>query len=176
MKFRRIAFLRAINVGGRNVKMDELKDIVASLGFARVATHIASGNVIFEAALSDDRKIEQMLEQALQERLGFAVNVFVRSCSCLRELLAAPIGAEPAVASNIIFLKDRLDAQREAQLQLLVSDVDRFEVQGRHIAWQCNVKQSDSKFSNALLERKLKLSSTIRTRRTIAAIVQRFCD
>ncbi len=47
--FRFIAFLRAINVGrDRTVKMRSLRQVFESLGFSKVATFIASGNVVFE--------------------------------------------------------------------------------------------------------------------------------
>ena len=45
---RYVAFLRAVNVGGRIVKMDELRRPFAAAGFADVETFIASGNVIFD--------------------------------------------------------------------------------------------------------------------------------
>lgn len=57
-----IAFLRAINVGGHNVKMDELKKYFESLGFSNVETFIASGNVIFEASAKDAAKLEKKIE------------------------------------------------------------------------------------------------------------------
>ena len=39
---RYVAFLRAVNVGGRVVKMDVLRKAFESLGFARVETFIAT--------------------------------------------------------------------------------------------------------------------------------------
>ncbi len=42
-----VAFLRAINVGGHNVKMEVLRALFEAQGYADVATFIASGNVIF---------------------------------------------------------------------------------------------------------------------------------
>jgi len=44
---RYIAFLRAINVGGRNVSMAELRRLFQELGADQVETFIASDNVIF---------------------------------------------------------------------------------------------------------------------------------
>ncbi len=35
--------------GGRTVKMESLRELFESLGFSKVATFIASGNVVFEA-------------------------------------------------------------------------------------------------------------------------------
>ena len=46
---RHIAFLRAINITGRTIKMDRLRALFAELGLANVATFIASGNVLFDA-------------------------------------------------------------------------------------------------------------------------------
>ena len=40
-----VAFLRAVNVGGRFVKMAELRLALEDAGFTDVATHIQSGNV-----------------------------------------------------------------------------------------------------------------------------------
>ncbi len=45
---RYIALLRGVNLGGHTVKMDRLKKLFEELGFKKVETFIASGNVIFE--------------------------------------------------------------------------------------------------------------------------------
>jgi len=62
---RYLVLLRGINVGGRNrVPMAALRELLASHGHTKVATYIASGNVI----LSSDRSaaaIKRELEEAL---------------------------------------------------------------------------------------------------------------
>ena len=50
---RYLAFLRAINVGGRTVKMEELKKLVALPGFKNIASYIQSGNLAFDHAEKD---------------------------------------------------------------------------------------------------------------------------
>ena len=62
-----IAFLRAINVGGHTVKMDVLRQLFESLGFANVETFIASGNVIFESKAGNVKALEKKIETCLQE-------------------------------------------------------------------------------------------------------------
>jgi uncharacterized protein (DUF1697 family) len=52
-----IAFLRAINVGGHTVKMDDLRQLFEALGFSGVETFIASGNVVFE---TNARKVKAL--------------------------------------------------------------------------------------------------------------------
>ena len=66
---RYIAFLRAINVGGHNVKMDELKAIFETIGFGNVETFIASGNVIFDADLLDEDELELKIESELTSQI-----------------------------------------------------------------------------------------------------------
>jgi Protein of unknown function (DUF1697) len=77
--FRFIAFLRAINVGGgRTVKMQSLRQVFESLGFSRVTTFIASGNVVFETTTKKTKALERKIERALKAVLGYEVRTFVR--------------------------------------------------------------------------------------------------
>ena len=59
---RYVAFLRAINVGGHTVKMDQLRRLFERLGFSKVETFIASGNVIFESASRSAKALEKNTE------------------------------------------------------------------------------------------------------------------
>ena len=60
-----VAFLRAINVGGRVVKMDVLKKHFEAMGYSEVDSFIASGNVVFSSkgARGLDAKIAAALER-----------------------------------------------------------------------------------------------------------------
>jgi len=78
---RYIAFLRAINVGGRHtVKMDFLRHLFESLGFSNVETFIASGNVVFESEASE-AKVKGELEKRLQAYAGKPMGVVVRTAA-----------------------------------------------------------------------------------------------
>jgi uncharacterized protein (DUF1697 family) len=60
--------LRGINVGGRNpVPMAGLRRCLEELGFSRVSTYIASGNVILQSDRSTDQ-IRAQIEEALPRR------------------------------------------------------------------------------------------------------------
>ena len=49
-----VALLRAVNVGGTGkLPMAELRAMCESIGFAKVRTYIASGNVVFESELHE---------------------------------------------------------------------------------------------------------------------------
>lgn len=64
---RYVAFLRAINVGGRTVKMDRLREIFESLGLGDVETFIASGNVIFRSRSTKPQALEKKIERSLRQ-------------------------------------------------------------------------------------------------------------
>ena len=70
---RLIAFLRAINVGGHNVTMAELRGLFESLSLKEVETFIASGNVIFSSPSGDIRALQRKIEKQLLRSLGYEV-------------------------------------------------------------------------------------------------------
>ena len=80
-----VALLRGINVGGRNkVAMADLREVVASLGYADVATYVQSGNVVFTA----DAPKAGAIEAAVKERLGVSPAVVVISRDELERVVA----------------------------------------------------------------------------------------
>lgn len=71
----RAAFLRGINVGGRNrLPMRDLVAAIESVGGAEVRTHLQSGNAVFEAADGDAAK---RLEDAIEAVHGFRPRVLI---------------------------------------------------------------------------------------------------
>lgn len=72
-----VALLRAVNVGGTGkLPMAELRRLCEAAGFAKVATFIASGNVVFESGESEaavKRALELQLEAWSGKKLGVAV-------------------------------------------------------------------------------------------------------
>src|SRR5882672_2972393 len=81
-----IAFLRAINVGGHTVKMDQLRTLFEALGFANVETFIASGNVVFDTKTANTKTLESKIQKHLAKSLGYEVTTFVRSVNELAEI------------------------------------------------------------------------------------------
>lgn len=90
---RYLAFLRGINLGGRTVKMDALRQVFTALGFEQVKTLIASGNVSFFAPRTDPNKLTTTIEAALAKRFGFSIPVIIRTAKSMEALVAArPFG------------------------------------------------------------------------------------
>ncbi len=177
---RAVAFLRAINVGGRNVTMARLRALFEELGLGGVSTFLASGNVIFDTPEEGLVGLDRRIELNLKEHLGYEVVTFLRT-----EAEVAAVAAHRAFpatemqragALNVAFLTGRLPAVGRRALSDfgdLETDIDRFHVHGREVYWLCRVKQSESTFSNALFERRTGVKATFRSLSTVRKLAAR---
>lgn len=112
-----VALLRGINVGGKNViPMASLVKTFERLGFSRVQTLLASGNVIFAAPRQDARKLERTIEKALASELGYDGKVVVRSKremdALVKRLPKDWAKPSPAVRYYVLFLRHAVDHER----------------------------------------------------------------
>ena len=173
-----IAFLRAINVGGRTVKMDRLREIFESMGFDNAETFIASGNAIFESKSKDEDTLVKKIEKGLNESLGFDVATFIRSNSELAAIANHKPFPQPkmdsASALNVAFLSKPLDAKSKKLVMPLQTEIDDFHFHGREVYWICLKKQSESKFSNVVFEQTLGVKSTFRGMNTVRKLADKF--
>ena len=179
--FRFIAFLRAINVGGgRTVKMQSLRQVFESLGFSKVATFIASGNVVFETTTKDAKTLERKIERALKEALGYEVRTFVRGETELVKIANyQPFPQskfDETWHSNIIFLADNLNKKLKQDVNALGTNIDAFEVRGREIYWVRRRRHNGALFSTVPLEKILGHAFTVRGADTIKGIASKWCS
>ena len=68
------------------VRMEVLRKIFEDLGFENVRTVLASGNVIFETDASDEKILEQEIENVLPGIIGFRSTVIIRSVEDIQHL------------------------------------------------------------------------------------------
>lgn len=113
----RVAFLRAVNVGGREVPMPALASMVSGLGLGGARTWLRSGNVVFRAGPEvSDLQLEASLESAVQHRFGLSTDVLVRSGSELEKLLRANpfpgFAREDPSHLLIVLLKEEVPQER----------------------------------------------------------------
>ena len=171
---RLIAFLRAINVGGHTVTMARLRKEFEALGLQDVETFIASGNVIFTSRSTDAAALEKKIESRLRASLGYEVATFVRTAAEVSAVAACkpftPAQRDAAGAFCVGFLAKPLDAAAVRGLMAFKTDIDDFSVKGREVYWLCRKKQSESTFSNAGMERALKVRATFRGMNTVARL------
>lgn len=172
------AFLRAVNVGGRNVKMETLRSLFESLDFTNVETFIASGNVIFDSNSGNVIAIKKKIETHLHAALGYEVATFLRTEKELEAISRYNPFSRPDIeaARTLVvgFVDEPIKDDVIKALMAWKSDFDLFHVHQREVYWLSRVGQGESKFSNAVFERILKGKATFRGANTIAKLASKF--
>lgn len=174
-----IAFLRAINIGKRRMKMEQLRVPFEQLGLLGVETFIASGNVIFQTPSTPAHLLTQQIEAKLRETFGYEVETFLRSLDDLVDLanyhpFPEALGNPEQAIVAIAFARDTLQADHQQVLTALNNPLDALHTKGREFYWMRRPPFSDSKLSNAKFERLLKQPLTIRNQSTIINIVEKY--
>jgi uncharacterized protein (DUF1697 family) len=172
-----VAFLRAINVGKRTVRMDPLRAIFEQMGFDGVETFIASGNVIFTAPAQDTRALERRIEAGLKEALGYEVETFLRTPAELDAITKyRPFGDDADGHTVYVnFVYEPLARDAVERLEALRTEVDEFHAHGREFYWLARKKISESLVTGPMMARAIgKVPSTNRNLTTIHKLAAKY--
>jgi uncharacterized protein (DUF1697 family) len=171
---RYVALLRAINVGGRTVKMEELRAHFAAMGFTGVETFIASGNVLFDVTGEEaSEAIERRIEEGLLAALGYRSEAFVRSSEEMavaaeREPFPAEDLALDGSALYVLFVQRPLSGEARERVAALNSGNDKLSVCDREVYWWCRGRMSESTlFSGPALGKAIGVPATSRNITTV---------
>lgn len=168
-----VAFLRAINVGGRVVKMDALRAHCEACGLSNVETFIASGNVIFDSRAAA-ATLETTIERALKQALGYEVATFIRSPAELGAIVATAAKQRgKAKRVYVGFLKAAPPADAQQKVRALRTPGERLLFTGREVYWFTDGGVSESKFSYRILEKITGSSATFRNITTVTKLAER---
>ncbi|MHB1483075.1 MAG: DUF1697 domain-containing protein [Saccharofermentanales bacterium] len=174
-----IAFLRGINVGGKNIiKMSDLKCLFESLKYINVETYIQSGNVIFESD-QNENIIRKSIESEIEKIFGFSVSVILRSVDELENLVKslpfsnAEVKAAEAQNSEGESLYISMMTQESSHDKIIAlskyeSDSDRFKNVSRNIYLLLRHSIRNSKLAGKVAN--LDDSATFRNWKTIEKI------
>lgn len=173
---RYVAFLRGINVGGKNmIKMEQLRGIVAGLGFENVKTYVNSGNVIFETKKADDKKLASRINKAIANELALDISVMVRSIEEIKEIIAKnPYTGkfESHKDMHVFFLDDELSELHRELLLANKRDTELITLDGRTIYYLLRISIIDSVLGKGFIDKKLRIQSTARNWRTVNKIAE----
>lgn len=164
------ALLRGINVGGRQIKMAELKTCIEQAGFMNVKTLLQSGNVVLESDLPAG-VVRKKLEQTVGETFGYEAVIFVYPLQAIADIVAASPFNKPEKDwhSYIVFV-DGDDALNT--MQGLINNVDTTAEEAKLgdgvVYWTVPVGGTlTSAFAKQMAKGKLKFSLTNRNKRTL---------
>jgi uncharacterized protein (DUF1697 family) len=172
-----VAFIRGINVGGRIVVKEKLKEAFTSMGFQDVSTFKQSGNVIFKTEIVQPKEIEDKIKGKLSEMLGYEVSVFIRSLQQLTSIIEhdAFKGQEKEGTSFLITFFSTLPTNFSLNLPLTIpkSTAQVISMKGTE-AFSVTHGGGEGALPNPFLESKLKVKATTRNINTIIEIVEKY--
>jgi len=173
-----VSILRGINVGGkRKMLMADLKSLYETLGFSNVQTYIQSGNVIFDYKGDDNiRELGTNIQEIIHMKYGYEVPVVVLQADELVNIQQSnPFimnGISDIERLHLTFLSDLPHVEHLAELNKMVFPPDKLKVNGKSIYLFCAGKSSDSKLTNHLFERTLKVAATTRNWKTVSKLLE----
>lgn len=169
------AFLRGINVSGKNkIKMKEFVEILEKNNFKNVITYIQSGNIIFES----DNRLKSELEYKIKKILSVEYNYDVPVIICneieLRKVKENNPFDKNDVDKKKLYYSFLFDLPSDENMKSLSSfniGNDKYEIHEKILYIRYDISAGKSKLNNVLIERKLKLNSTIRNYNTINKLI-----
>ena len=167
---RMVALLRGINLGStRRVPMADLRELMDELGYSDVRTVLQSGNVVFTGAKA---KARATLEQALEARYGFRVDVILRTMGELHAVVAdEPFGdeADDLTRYFVVFLDGKPDVSALAEQDFAP---DKFAVGAREIYAWCPGGMQNSRLMKALGKPSKSATATVRNMSTVKKLLE----
>lgn len=162
--------LRGINVGkARRIGMADLRELLTAEGYRNVATLLQSGNVVLDADQSRD-ELGPAIEQAIEARFGFAVDVILRSQDELARVVATNPLRDVATDGSmhvVVFLAEPPTSPVDAALEGIDLGEDRYAVDGTEMYIWCPDSLLNSPVMTALGKAKGGPSATVRNWNTV---------
>lgn len=172
-----IALLRGINVGGKNrVSMSELKQLFEQNGFCNVITYINSGNVIFSAEQTDEKKVKEGCEALIADAFGLNIPVTIVS---VHNLMAAMDNApawwdqDKDSKHNAIFVIPPVKVEEVYEaVGAIKPEYEKVDHYGRVIFWSAPLKTFSRTRWSKIVGSSLYDSITIRNANTVKKLAE----
>ena len=155
--------------------MNSLKKMFNQMGFKNISTYIQSGNVLFEAGKHMPSELESLIKKQIRASFSHDVPVIIRTPEEMK-MLRVEFPYSPEIEGwkgYITFLAESPAPSRLKELLEKSSPAEKIHPGDRvvysHINKQANQKQL---FSNAWVEKTLKVSATTRNLKTVDKLIQ----
>ena len=173
-----VAFLRAVNVGGRFVKMAAVRAGLEEAGFSGVETHIQSGNVFVRSGRRSTASVADEMSRVLGALAGFDVPAIVRTPSELRCALAAADDVEGMLEGDakryLAFADGPVPELAAEELDAWARPGERVRVLGSEVLAELTAGFHTTTLTNARIERITGRTTTWRALEVVRAIDERW--
>lgn len=171
-----VALLRGVNVGGKSVKMADLKTLCDSMRWSGVRTYLQSGNVVFTSDERDRARLARRMEEKIEKDLGVETTIIIRSATDLSRTLRsnsfkAAAAQEPS-RLVIAFLTGKPTARAFKNLLATYVGPEQLDLKGDDLFIYYPNGQGTSKLTLTLLEKRLDVRGTARNWNTVSALCE----
>lgn len=172
-----IAFLRGINVGGKNkVSMSELKELFEQNGFNDVITYINSGNVIFSGDNMDEKKLKEECELLIARKFQLDIPVAIISVNDLWAAIDhAPTwwGQDKESKHNAMLIIPPTTVKEVfEEVGAIKSEYEKVDHYGRVVFWSAPIKTFSRTRWSKIVGSSVYNSITIRNSNTVKKLLQ----
>lgn len=167
-----IALLRGINVGGKVLKMADLKDAVAKLDFEDIKTYLQSGNMVFKTAKAGNDVLAKRISDAIHEHTSVDVTIMVRDAAQWSKIVAGnpyPQAHEFPKTVHTFILDETPDAARIETLRAKEAGHEAWQIVDGTLYLHTPDGFGKSVLGN-IIERILKVPMTARNWNTVLAL------
>lgn len=165
-----IALLRGVNVNGITVRSAELAQLFRDLGFSKVRTVFASGNVVFDTSETNQATLKTHIEAGLSDRFGYEAWIVLVAHDTLERIIDEyPFAQDAEHHAYVIFAST--DGARD---ELLTEAPGDEEVAGGNgvVYWRCAKGQTvDTAFAKHLAKARFKATTTNRNINTLRKLL-----
>lgn len=173
-----VVFLRAVNVGKRQVRMADLREVLEDAGFDEVETYIQTGNVRVRSSMRSGPKVAQALEAAIEDWKGFPVPCVLRTPAQLRSLVAdvdaVPALLRPAGRRYVAIADGVIHSEAAAELEAWDVDGERVRVLGSAALVEMGHGVAETRLTNTRVEKLTGRTMTWRDLKVVRELSQRW--
>lgn len=160
-----IAFLRGINVSGKNkIPMVELKEMMKDLGCSEVKTYLNTGNVTYDKQLS-----EETIEKAIFDRFSLKIHVIVKSVERVKTIVESYTLSDGSKNSYVTMFKKPVKGL-EPLIEEVKKEDDTYSIFDDYLCFYVPSGYGKTKVTNGYFEGKLKIQATTRNVKTLKKI------
>jgi uncharacterized protein (DUF1697 family) len=173
-----VVFLRAVNVGKRQLKMAEARNVLSDNGFQDVETYIQTGNVFMTTPVRTTAKVEAEVGRLLGGHAGFDIVAIARKAAELPALVGAVDGIPEQVSGEtsryVSFCATAPTPAAAQELESWEADGERATVIGKDVLMEFSIPFNEVKLTGARIERILGIPGTARNLNVVRALAQKW--
>lgn len=173
-----VVFLRAVNVGNRQLKMADARNVLQENGFVEVQSHIQTGNLLVGSPLRSAVKVEAQVGRVLSVHAGFDIVAIVRKPADLPALVEAidgmPEGVQGESSRYVSFCLSAPGAAQTRALHDTEIPGERATVIGKDVLMEFAGPFHVAKLTGARIERILGVPGTARNMTVVRALAQKW--